>query len=171
MIQDVEYREAASTMLCAALSQQETDFNDEIHDLYPNRFFFSDGFRSRVGKDVAARRGAAGMPDALAPEVPLGVLQQLQRPLPDKVTKLVEQNSSVVRAACERLLCKRFADFPVVQNLVQAAVQTLLDQQHRQASTKAHELLDWEAIVLTKNHYFMDTVQDLRKSLLQPSDA
>ena len=162
-----ESRGSTDAMLCATLGACDEQFTSTLSTCYTGGFFFSAGFRCQVQKEVAARQGAAGLPGSIMPEVPLAIIRQLHKPLKGYIHSHVVHVTEAVKAAAVRLLVELFQDVPQLHRIVSSTVDEFIETQQEIATQRTADLLDWESTVLTKNHYFMDTVQSMRKHLLE----
>ena len=142
-----------------------------MNQLPPDRLFFSAAFSAKLAAEVSARRGArAGLPGAVVPDVPIGILRDLRKELPRAVDEHVRAVGDAVSAKLE-IVISRLVDgrsHPAMQREMRRAAGALIEGASDVARERCHDLLQYEDDeVHTSNHYYMDIVQDLRREILQ----
>lgn len=156
-------------LLCATLSDLDEAFTANVDRLHPERSFFSAAFAARLSAEADARRGAAGLPGAIAPEVPIGILRDLRKKLPGAITRHVSAISAAVRAKIERVVAELVdaTSHPRFRRLLLQSASALLVERTASAQAECARLLEYEGAELhTSNHYYMDIVQQLRRDIL-----
>ena len=162
-------------LLCSMLSDLDDALRDKVNSLPPDRSFFSKAFSTKLAAEMSARRGAlAGLPGAIVPDVPLGILRELRAKLP----AVIEAHTAAVREAVASKvqstisLCIDPKAHPkFVRQMLD--VSAVLIKAHAIAATQqCHLLLQYEDDeVHTSNHYYMDIVQELRREILQDAES
>ena len=77
----------SSTLLCARLADLQDEFTTNINTLYSNSYFFSQGFRKSLARELQGSRGGIGLPGNIASHVPVGVLRKLRSKLPTPIAE------------------------------------------------------------------------------------
>lgn len=157
---------AQENMLCASIFAEDSKFGEKVQRLYPNSYFFSTTFRKIIEREVKMRQGAIGLPGTILPEPAVAVLARLRSRLPALVQGYVEAVAELVEGRSCRTLGPLFSEFPLVALLVKTASNALFERKKKDALAMTANLLQWEDTVHTHNHYYMATVQALRKKLL-----
>eukprot|EP00928_Gymnodinium_smaydae_P063781 TRINITY_DN47275_c0_g1_i1.p1 TRINITY_DN47275_c0_g1~~TRINITY_DN47275_c0_g1_i1.p1 ORF type:complete len:384 (+),score=48.79 TRINITY_DN47275_c0_g1_i1:127-1152(+) len=154
-------------LLCAAVHEQNKAFTAGVNKLFSSRYIFSTTLRRELEAQFRERSGALGLPGSLVPEPALIVLKRMRATLDAVVTTHVEAVKHVVSEAWIRSISKAFGEFPSLYAVVKSNVENALNTQVQLAREAVKSILAWEeSCVFTENHYFMDTVQSLRKALL-----
>jgi hypothetical protein len=115
--------------------------------------------------ELAHRQGAQGLPGTIMPDVALTVLGQMRRGIPAVLAKYADTVARVAREAIVDEIGCEFDGFPSMRRLLVAEAERVCDEQL--AATRAHydNLLKWEAVVRTSNHYYMTTVTKVRAAI------
>jgi len=155
------------SMLCASLNNLQGSLTSDMDSLYSNKYFFSKPFRTSLAHKVSACRGGIGLPGAISQHVPVNILKDLSKKIPDVVSNY---RKSVVSACNDKM------NEVVMLNVDQTQYRKLHDliimectnilEKHSSTLSEQHDLiLDFESSIVSSNHYFMDTVNSVRKDL------
>jgi len=154
-------------ILCAAVHKQNKSFAEAVNKLYSNSYFFSSSFKMNLEAKFQARSGALGLPGTLVPEPALIVLKDMRAKLAGAVNCHVEALELIADRAWKCRLSEFFDEFPQMHKIAVQSIDDVLKTQKKQSHEMTRQILAWEdSIVFTENHYFMDTVQSLRKLIL-----
>ena len=156
-------------LLCARINDLDLEFTNHINAVQSDRCFFSSAFLAKLKAETEARRGAAGLPGAIAPDVPLGILGSLTKKLGPIVEAHVNAFRSVVAAKIELVIDETVHKqaHPRFHGMLLQRALMQLDECASLAQHECARLLDYEhACCWTANHYYMDIVQDLRREIL-----
>lgn len=155
------------SMLCTSLNNLQGSLTSGMDSLYSNKYFFSQPFRTSLAHKVSACRGGISLPGAISQHVPVNILKDLSKKLPGVVSNYCK---SVVSACNDKM------NEVVVLNVDQTQYRKLHDliimectnilEKHSSTLSEHHDLiLDFESSIVSSNHYFMDTVNSVRKNL------
>ena len=169
-----EPEDASVKLLCATLNDLDEDFKSDVDGIHRDRSFFSSAFANKLENEARSRRGAAGLPGAIAPEVPIGILSDLRKKLTPLVEKHVGAVSDAVLTKIEHVIdsCVDDQAHPKFHTLLRQSASALVVECGEAAKRDCARLLAYEnAQIHTSNHYYMDIVQDLRREILADTDA
>mmetsp|Transcript_63843 Transcript_63843/g.128307 ORF Transcript_63843/g.128307 Transcript_63843/m.128307 type:complete len:890 (-) Transcript_63843:212-2881(-) len=159
----------SSPLLCTTVFQRDQDFATAVNHLFPNRHFFSDDFREMVKREIDRRRGSAGLPGALVPEPAIAIIGNMIHKLFPLVKQHVDSVSAIALDVSTRITTQAIGSYPELSKVILSAVTSVFKDQQRQAHAMTQQVLWMEMQQIhSSNHYFMDTVQDLRKYLKNP---
>jgi hypothetical protein len=150
---------------CSLVNQLDTSVIKDIDALFPSRDFFKHSFRAMIESELAHRRGAHGLPGTILPDVALAVLAQMRKGIPAVLAQYAESVARVAREAIVAEIGGAFEGFPSMRRLLVTEAQRVCDEQL--VATRAHyeNLIKWEEVVHTSNHYFMTTVTKVRAAI------
>lgn len=163
-----------SKLLCSTLTDIDDKFKSNVNRAHRDRSFFSATFSAKLAAEAEARRGAAGLPGAIVPEVPIGILRDLRKALPAIVDDHIAAFSSAMHDKIDAVMgaCVDAKAHPRFHKLLRQSAFALVEERAKQARRECARVLRWEeADLVTANHYYMDIVQDLRREILADTDA
>ena len=161
-------------LLCAIINDLDDEFASDVNAAHSDRSFFSSAFLAKLKSEADARRGAAGLPGAIAPDVPVGILSNLTKKLAPIVEGHVNAFHDAVAAKIEHVVSSHIdvQVHPRFHGLLLQSATKLLDDCTAAAQRECARLLAYEdACCWTANHYYMDIVQDLRREILADTEG
>jgi GTPase SAR1 family protein len=173
-VEKIEIERSASAevenqdLLCATLNNLQEELVTSIDTLYSNHYFFSSAFRLKLAHEVSSCRGGIGLPGTIAPHVPVNILKHLRQKLPE----VIEAYRNQVKTACTQKVKASINNHfeekihPNLNRLVLETSKELLEKMATNLIAHHALILEWEDSICSSNHYFMDTVQSIRSSLL-----
>ena len=176
-IGDLKYKapdkghEKADELLCAELHASEEAFVESVRGLYSNSYLFSCAFRGLIKSETDRRLGAAGLPGAIAPEPPVAVINHLLDKFPPLIEEYINDVFKIVERHCRASLVARFDKFAALRSTVNNATTSALSSGREDAERFTKRMIKLERRPLTKNHYYMSTVQSLRAKVLADDKA
>ena len=156
-----------SSLLCSRLADLHDEFTTDVDKLYSNHYFFSTAFRKSLAREVSATRGGIGLPGTVSPHISAGALQKLSGKLHIPINTFRTKVFGECKRTTEAIIDKYVdhAVFPRLHCLLVEETHELIGTKNKKLESRHKEILEWQSVMATTNHYFMGTVQSIRSRL------
>ncbi|KNC80329.1 hypothetical protein SARC_07304 [Sphaeroforma arctica JP610] len=155
-----------TTLLCSTLDTKDTAIATSLTNRFHAQLFFTKNMHMVIKGELENRKGLEGLPGVISSHVALQVMEKLNTLLADTVDDYLDGVSKPVAHLLQSEFKSSYARYPRLCAMIATIVTNISVNHLRTAREKAHELLAYETQMMTRNHYFMDTVQSLRQQLM-----
>eukprot|EP00923_Selenidium_pygospionis_P018836 GHVN01032884.1.p1 GENE.GHVN01032884.1~~GHVN01032884.1.p1 ORF type:complete len:431 (-),score=61.85 GHVN01032884.1:265-1557(-) len=158
-------------ILCSHLEQADEEIGETFSKRLSAVLFLSASMHRKIEQQIAKRKGLEGMPGTVSPYAMLDIVQSLNaNTLPEIVDPYLNKVKSLIVERAKPIFRSHFQQFPVLWNMLHSAIDEVWRELHQNAKKNVEMLLAWEDQIITRNHYFMDTVQSLRHKVYHTLD-